>query len=94
MNLRALFDRLAVDLEASGATVGDEGSLEYEGRPFARFEGEGMSFRLGADSPARQDALGRESASPARPGWVHSPASDVAQWPKLAEQALTALRRS
>lgn len=95
MNINALLDKLAADLTTThGHVTHESGGLAFKGCTFARLKEEGMSFLLGADSPARESALGREQARSDAPGWVYSSAADVSQWPILAEQALSALRRS
>lgn len=101
MNIDALFDKLAVDLEGSGAveqrgaeSPSAERVLAYEGTPFARLRGETMAFFLPPGAPSLPDALALETSQPAGDGeWVEVSAQDVSQWPILAEQSLTALRR-
>lgn len=94
MNIDALLDKLAADLSTTHAQVTREsGGLAFAGNTFARLTEEGMSFLLGADSPAREPALEREHARSDASGWVYSPAADIGQWSILAEQALLALRR-
>lgn len=97
MNVNALFEKLSVDLAASGAReapVSQGRTLEYDGTPFARLRGERMSFYLPAGTPAEGDALALETSNPAgEPGWVEVDSDDVSQWQRLAEQALTGLRR-
>ena len=100
MNIDALFDKLAVDLEGFGvveqerAVGAGERVLTYEGTPFARLRGETMAFFLPPGAPRLPDALALETSRPAGDGeWVEVPAQDVSQWPILAEQSLHALLR-
>ncbi|WP_168583015.1 hypothetical protein [Gephyromycinifex aptenodytis] len=94
MNIVALLDKLAADLTTDDRQVAREPEgLAFQGQLFAKLHQEGMAFRLGADSPAREAALEREAARGRDAGWVYSPASDVGQWPTLAEQALAAVYR-
>lgn len=96
MNIHALFDKIAVDLESSGAQVtrDDDGAsvLAYDGRDFARLVGERMRFRLPSDSPAAQDAAALRSSTVTDDEWVEVDSTDVSEWPRLAEQALIGIR--
>lgn len=104
MNIDALFDKLVVDLEASGVAEQGHDSessdratervLTYEGTAFARLRGETMAFFMPPGTPSLPDALALETSRPAGDGeWVEVPAQDVSQWPILAEQSLAGLRR-
>lgn len=95
--MSALFDKIAVDLESSGVVAARDDEdlpiLTWEGRPFARLVGETMWFLLPTGSPALGDALALDSSRPAGEGaWVEVDASDVSEWPRLAEQALAGVR--
>lgn len=97
MNLDALFDKLAVDLAGAGVTEGrdDAGSrvLQLDGRTFAALRGESMVFFLPPSTPALGDALALVTSRPVGDGtWVEVPGQDLSSWPRLAEQALAAMR--
>lgn len=96
MNMRALFEKLAVDLESHGV-VADDGEtgpeLVFEGRPFARLVGDRLAIYLPPGGAGRDDALALESSRPADDGeWVEVDAGDVSEWPRLAEHSLHDLR--
>jgi len=97
MNTAALFDKLLGDLASAGAVEsaaeGDVRELAVDGEPFARLQGDLFFVRLPADEPAGDQALGLRSGTSAGPEWVRVDTEDVAEWPRLAERALRAVKR-
>lgn len=96
-----LFDQLAEELAGrdvrAGAMFGKR-SLLAGRQAFVCLYGDGLAFRLGAGTPAHNEALalpGAELFDPSgkqRPfkDWVTVPAAEHAHWRRLAEAALTA----
>ncbi|GMA42212.1 hypothetical protein [Mobilicoccus caccae] len=96
MDIDALFDRMASELETSGAredTAAPVRTLHVDGTPFARLADEGAEVYLPEGSPAREDALGRRGTAASADGWVLVTSDDVSAWPGMFEQALHGLRR-
>ncbi|WP_132123901.1 hypothetical protein [Actinocrispum wychmicini] len=99
MSADAIFDDLALTLASRGAVAGamfGKRALKANGKAFACLQGDVLAFRLGAGSPAHDDALalaGAELFDPSgtkRPfkDWVAVPSAHAGQWPRLAETAL------
>ena len=99
---RREFDRIAEGLaEEAGAKSGQMmgmPTLYLGGKAFAGLFGEAMVFKL--EGEAHAAALAYHGASlfdPSAMGrpmkaWVQVPAEDASEWPRLAAQALEALR--
>lgn len=97
MNTHDLFDRLASELAASGAseeTAGGTRTLLVDGTPFARHVGDSAEVYLPEGSPARDDALGLDAVAESANGWLTVSDRDVSSWPTLFQQALTGVRRA
>jgi hypothetical protein len=99
MSPDALFDDIASDLAARGATTGamfGKRALKAHGKAFACLKGDVLAFRLGDASAQHAEALaltGAELFDPSgkkRPfkDWVAVPVAHAARWPHLAESAL------
>lgn len=97
MNFGALFDKLAGDLSGAGVIeargASGERVLELDGNPFARLHEEHLAVFLPTGSAALGDALALDSTTPLGDGWLEVAPDDVSEWPRLAQQALTAVRR-
>lgn len=97
MNVDALFEKLLVDLASQGVREGADGGarvLESDGAPFARLRDERMAFRFSPGTAALDNARALSSASPtSQAEWVEVGADDVREWPRLAQESLTSLRR-
>lgn len=95
MNTHDLFDRLASELAASGATEETSGgvrTLLVDGTPFARHVGQSTEVYLPEGSPARVDAVNLEAVTESANGWLAVSDRDVSVWPTLFQQALTGIR--
>ncbi|MDH6129271.1 hypothetical protein [Kitasatospora sp. GP82] len=99
MSPDALFDEIASDLAARGATAGamfGKRALKAHGKAFACLKGDALAFRLGNASTAHAQALaltGAELFDPSgkkRPfkDWVAVPVTHADHWLRLAEIAL------
>jgi hypothetical protein len=95
----ALFDMVADDLAARGATAGTifgKRALKAAGKAFACLKGDALAFRLGQGTAEHTAALalpGAELFDPSGGGrpfkdWVAVPAGSADRWPELAGTAL------
>jgi hypothetical protein len=97
-----LFDEIATDLAARGASAGamfGKRALKARGKAFACLKGDLLAFRLGDGTPAHAEALalpGGELFDPSgkdRPfrDWVAVPVAHAETWPHYAQRAFDGL---
>ncbi|MFI2758362.1 hypothetical protein ACH5A3_05735 [Streptomyces echinatus] len=97
-----LFDDIAADLAHRGAISGamfGKRALKAHGKAFACLKDDRLAFKLGDGAPAHAEALALQGAELFDPSgnhrpfkdWVAVPHTYAAQWPELAEAALSSL---
>ena len=102
MDAEARFDEIVDDLAPRGVLPGalfGARSLTHDGTAFACFKSDHLAVKLGAGTAAHTSALELSGASlfdPSGKGrpfkdWVAVPATELAEWRRLAEAGLDGL---